>query len=244
MSHEFFHTWNVERIRPRSLEPFNLDETNPSGELWLAEGFTQYYGPLVLARSGLTTTAEFVAEIGAMVSEVRASPARLARSLEDMSRLATVVDGAAVADVAGFRNTFLSYYSWGGAVALGLDLTLRDRTDGRVTLDTFMRTLWERHGKPGGRAPGYVDRPYTAADLKSALASVAGDERFANDFFARYIQGRELIDYDRLFDRAGLAWRPGGRGGRVVVPAEDAGQTLTDAQRRFRAAWLDSQSPR
>ncbi len=241
MSHEFFHAWNVERIRPRSLEPFNFDEANPSGELWLAEGFTEYYGSLVLSRAGLMTTADFARDIGAMVSEVLASPGRLVRTLEEMSRLATVVDGAAVADVAGVRNTFLSYYTWGGAVALGLDLTLRDRSDGRVTLDTFMRALWERHGRPGGQRPGYVDSPYTNTDLRRVLAVVSGDERFADDFFARYIQGHETVDYDRLLGRAGFVWMSGARAERVLVPVEDAGQMLTDAQRRLRAAWLGTQ---
>ncbi len=244
MSHEFFHVWNVERIRPRSLEPFNFAEANPSSDLWLAEGFTQYYGALVLERAGLTTTADFASEVGAMVREVRASPARLSRTLEGMSRLAVVVDGAAVADTAGVRSTFLSYYTWGGAVALGLDLMLRDRTDGKATLDDFMRTLWERHGKPGGRAPGYVGNPYATADIKSALVAVVGDEAFVEDFFSRYIQGSQVIDYDRLFGLAGLVWRPAAQGGDVLVPVEDAGRPLTDGQRRFRTAWLDSQAPR
>ncbi|MEQ1757704.1 MAG: M61 family peptidase [Vicinamibacterales bacterium] len=240
LSHEFFHVWNVERIRPRSLEPFDFDAVNPSGELWLAEGFTQYYGALVLARAELITTNGFAGEVGGMVRDVVASPARQVRTLEGMSRLATLVDGAAVADVAGVRSTFLSYYTWGGAVALGLDLTLRDRTGGRVTLDTFMRQLWERHGRPGGRAPGYVDRPYTTDDLKETLASLVDDRAFADEFFARYIQGREVIDYDRLLSLAGFVWRAGLRGGEVLVPAEEAGRGLTDAQRAFRAAWLSS----
>jgi len=243
LSHEFFHAWNVERIRPRSLEPFNFDEVNLSSELWLAEGFTQYYGPLVLARAGLMTTSDFAGEIGEMVSDVRASPARQTGTLEDMSRLAPVVDAAAVADVAGVRNTYLSYYTWGGAVALGLDLTLRERTNGRVTLDTFMRALWGRYGRPGGRSPGYVDKPYTTTDLESTLASVAGDEAFAHDFFARYIKGHQVVDYDRLFSQAGFVWQPAVRGGQVLVPAEDVGGTLNDAQRRLRAAWLGSQTP-
>jgi predicted metalloprotease with PDZ domain len=242
ISHEFFHVWNVERIRPRSLEPFNLDEANPCSELWLAEGFTDYYGPLVLVRAGLTTAEDFASEVGAMVSAVRGSPARLTGTLEDMSRLATVVDGAAIADVVGLRSRFLSYYTWGGAVALGLDLTLRDRSDGRVTLDNFMRLLWQRYGKPGGRAPGDVDQPYTTADLEAALAIVSGDEDFARSFFARYIQGHDVIDYDLLLERAGFVWRSGGRGGAVLVPVEATGQGLTDAQRLRRTNWLTSQS--
>ena len=64
MAHEFFHSWNVERIRPASLEPFNLEDANISGELWLAEGFTSYYAPLVMTRAGLTNVREFAQEIG------------------------------------------------------------------------------------------------------------------------------------------------------------------------------------
>jgi len=200
-----------------------------------------------------------------------------------------------------------------------------------VTLDDFMRAMWQRFGKPGGRAPGYVDRPYTMTDAKAVLASVSGDEAFASDFFARYIQGHEVVNYARLLSDAGLVLRPrapqsgfagelrlqdapggvritaavpagtpayqaglerddvltqvggapvtradeidaairGARPGtsvavtylhrgrgqpmsatiRVIpdprlelVPAEQAGQALTDAQRRFRDGWLRSQA--
>src|SRR5688572_28671070 len=71
-----------------------------------------------------------------------------------------------------------------------------------------MRALWERHGRIGGRVAGVVDRPYTMDDVKAALASVAGDAEFANDFVARYIEGREVPDYAPLVARAGLLWRP------------------------------------
>jgi predicted metalloprotease with PDZ domain len=241
IAHEFFHAWNVERIRPASLEPFDFDESNPASELWFGEGFTQYYGHLLMARSGLLTMPRFAGELGGMVGEVLASPARTRRSLEEMSRLAVVVDGAAIADVTGLRDSYLSYYTWGGVVALALDLTLRDRSDGRVTLDHFMRLMWARHGRAGGAAPGYVDAPFTTTDLKNALATVSGDAAFADDFFARYIQGRDVANYDRLFSLAGFEWRSGARG-RVLIPAEATGRDLTDAQKRFRAAWLDSLS--
>ena len=124
-----------------------------------------------------------------------------------MSRLAPLVDAATATDRTVFDNTYISYYTWGAAIGLGLDLTLRDRTNGKVTLDTYMRALWQAHGKPGGKAPGYVDRPYTMADLKTALASVSGDAKFAEDFFARYIQGRDVVNYETLLARAGLVLR-------------------------------------
>ncbi len=231
VSHEFFHVWNVERIRPRALEPFNFEEANVSGELWLAEGFTSYYGPLILLRAGLIQASDFVAEMTGLIDAVRMSPARLVHSAEAVSRLAPFVDGAAQVDRTNFDNTYLSYYTWGAAIGLGLDLTLRDRTGGKVTLDDYMRALWEKHGKPGGKAPGYVGNPYTMADLESALTSVAGDAAFADEFFARFIQGREIVDYERLLARAGFVLRP-------ALPGHaSAGQLrLQDAQGRARVA--------
>lgn len=208
VSHEFFHSWNVERIRPQSLEPFNLDEANMSGELWLAEGFTNYYGPLVMRRAGLTTLRAFLQDLGGAIDVVLTSPARSLRSAVEMSQLAPFVDRASNGDRTDFDNTFISYYTWGSVIGMGLDLTLRDRTDGRVTLDDFMRALWERYGKPGSRVPGYVETPYTNENLKGVLASVSGDAAFANDFFARYVEGREIVDFAKLVARAGLILRP------------------------------------
>ena len=206
-AHEFFHAWNVERIRPRSLEPFDFENANMSGELWFAEGFTSYYGPLVLLRAGLTETDDFTGDMATFINRVQMSPGRGLRSPEEMSRLAPFVDAATSIDRTSASNTFISYYTWGAAIALGLDLTLRDRTDGTVTLDHYMQALWQQHGKPGGRAPGYVDRPYTMNDLRNTLASVSGDTRFADDFFARFIQGRDVVNYERLLARAGFVRR-------------------------------------
>ena len=212
VSHEFFHAWNVERIRPQALEPFNLEEANVSGELWFAEGFTSYYGPLILLRAGLIELTDFASEMTSLINEVRTSPARLVRSAESMSRMAPLADGAAYVDRTNFDTTYLSYYTWGAAIGLGLDLTLRDRTNGKVTLDDYMRLLWQRHGRPGGQAPGYVDRPYTMSDLVTALADVSGDAAFAADFFARFIQGTAVVDYERLLTRAGFVMRPAAPG--------------------------------
>ncbi|HEY6361131.1 MAG TPA: PDZ domain-containing protein [Vicinamibacterales bacterium] len=329
ISHEFFHVWNVERIRPRSLEPFNFEDANVSGELWLAEGFTSYYEALVLRRAGLMSLADYLDNAAGTINTVTLQPGRRIRTAEEMSRFAPFFDAATSIDRSNFDSTFISYYTWGAAIGLALDLALRDRSDGRITLDHFMRALWLKHGKPGGRLPGYVDHPYTMADATNTLADVAGDRAFADDFFTRYIQGHEVSDYSRLLARAGLILRPrfqgagyagelrlqdargmvrvtdhvplgspayaaglerddmivaiGGvaaasasevervirtrrpgdtvpivferRGQRVtgnlrliadptqeLVPAEQAGQSLTPAQRRFRDEWLSSAS--
>jgi predicted metalloprotease with PDZ domain len=207
ISHEFFHSWNVERIRPRSLEPFNFDDANMSGELWLAEGFTSYYGPLTMARAGLLTADQLADEFTGVINTVRNSPGRMVRTAEEMSRHAPFVDAAAAIDRTAFDNTFISYYTWGEAIGLGLDLTLRERSGGRTTLDHFMRALWMRHGRSQGARPGYVGTPYTMDDLKAALAAVAGDAAFADQFFARFIQGHDVVDYATLLGRFGFVMR-------------------------------------
>jgi predicted metalloprotease with PDZ domain len=207
VAHEFFHCWNVERIRPRGLEPFDFDRPDMSGELWLAEGFTQYYGPLVLHRTGLVDLSETARTLTGLLESVQ-GPARLARSAEEVSQMAAFTDGGRTVDRTNWSNTFISYYPYGGAIALALDLTLRDRSAGRVTLDDFMRAMWSAFGKPGGTREGYVDKPYSIGDAEATLASVSGDAAFARDFFARYIQGHELADYTRLLARAGFAVRP------------------------------------
>jgi predicted metalloprotease with PDZ domain len=124
-----------------------------------------------------------------------------------MSRMAPFIDGGRSIDRTNWSTTVTSYYPYGGAIALALDLTLRDRTDSRVSLDDFMRAMWKAYGKPGGSREGYVDHPYTIADAETTLAEVSGDRAFAHDFFARYIQGHEVADYDHLLSRAGFARR-------------------------------------
>ena len=97
------------------------------------------------------------------------------RSAEEMSRMAPFIDGGRTVDRTNWSNTIISYYPFGGAIALALDLTLRDRSDGRVSLDDFMRAMWRKYGKPGGSREGYVDRPYTIEDAEATLAEVSGD---------------------------------------------------------------------
>jgi len=209
VAHEFFHGWNVERIRPKGLEPFDFDRANISGELWLAEGFTQYYGPLALQRAQLVDIASTAQTFGQLVETVARKSGRLVRSAEEMSRMAPFIDGGRTVDRTNWSTTIISYYPFGGAIALALDLTLRDRSDGRLSLDDFMRAMWRKYGKPGGGREGYVDHPYTNEDAEATLAEVSGEggRAFARDFFGRYIEGHEVADYARLLSRAGFTVR-------------------------------------
>jgi predicted metalloprotease with PDZ domain len=198
VSHEYFHSWNVERIRPKSIEPFSFEDANISGELWLAEGFTSYFGPLAMMRAGLTPLPGFARGIGAAVSEVVNSPGRRYHSPREMSMLAPFVDAATALDPTSFSSTFISYYTWGQVLGLGLDLTLRERFPG-ITADDFMREMWRVHGR--------TERPYTNADARAALGRVTRDTAFANDFWRRFIEGREVPDYGALLAQAGILLR-------------------------------------
>ena len=207
VAHEFFHCWNVERIRPQGLEPFDFDRANMSDSLWLAEGFTQYYGPLILQRAGLVDLNDTARTFAGLVEAVANESGRLVRSAVEMSRMAPFIDGGRTVDRTNWADTVISYYPFGGAIALALDLSLRERTSGRVTLDDFMRGMWQQFGKPGGAREGYVDHPYSVADAEEVLAKVSGDRAFAHDFFQRYVEGHDVADYARLLERAGFLVR-------------------------------------
>lgn len=195
LSHEFFHSWNVERIRPVELEPFDFSRANPSPSLWFAEGFTSYYGPLLVRRAGQSSDADFLESISDLLNEVVRAPGRRFASPQEMSLRAPFVDAATAIDPTSVANTFLSYYPYGAAVALALDLTLREKFE-HVTLDDFMRQVWMAHGKK--------EKPYTQEDLVRALGVATGDPKFAAEFLGRSVEGSDLPDYAPLLDRAGL----------------------------------------
>lgn len=205
VSHEFFHCWNVERLRPRTIEPFNFEDANVSDGLWLAEGFTQYYGNLAMMRAGFAgDEAGFGRGLGFTINAVVNAPGRLLYGPIGMSEQAVFADGAPSADPTNRQNLFVSYYTYGSAVATGLDLTLRTKFPGK-TLDGYMRELWQSYGKhQKNYSPA---KPYTIPELKASLAKFTGDAAFANDYFARYIEGREVPDYESLLAKAGFQFR-------------------------------------
>jgi len=205
VAHEFFHAWNVERIRPRSLEPFDFTGANISGDLWLAEGVTNYYGALVLQRAGLVSLEATLDRFSRVINTTTHGAGRQLRSVVEMSQMAPFTDAATAIDPTNFENTFISYYVWGEAIGLGLDLALREYTDNQVSADDYMRALWQRFGRPGGAIAGVVDYPYSSLEAREVLGVVARSDAFAKDFFARYIDGRGIVDYEALLRSAGIA---------------------------------------
>jgi len=193
VSHEFFHSWNVERIRPSSLEPFDFSKANMSGSLWFAEGFTSYYTDLILCRAQIISPEEYVESLNKNFNYVWNSPARAYFNPVEMSYQAPFVDAATSIDPVNRENTFISYYSYGSVLGLALDLSLKEKGQ---TLDDFMKLMWHTYGK--------TEISYTLQDLQKTLGTFAG-ETFASHFFNNYIFKSEMPDYQKLFDLVGLS---------------------------------------
>lgn len=198
LSHELFHAWNVERLRPRSLEPFDFERTNMSDALWFAEGFTSYYDNLFLKRAGIIDLDAYAGALTGPLDATLNAPGLELYSPVGMSERAPFVDAAVSMDPTNQSNIFVSYYRYGTAIALGLDLTIRDRFPGK-TLDDFMRAAWQTYGK--------TEIPYELTQLQGLLGEVTGDDAFAEEFFARHVYESDLPDYDELLELAGLELR-------------------------------------
>jgi predicted metalloprotease with PDZ domain len=145
-SHEYFHTWNVKRIKPAAFTPYDLDRENYTRLLWAFEGITSYYDDLALVRAGLFTRKDYYATVSRGVTDLLRNPGRARQ---------TVAESSFDAWVKYYRqdenspNAIVSYYGKGSLVALCLDLHIRERTAGRKSLDDVMRALWREHGQTG-----------------------------------------------------------------------------------------------
>ncbi len=192
VSHEFFHSWNVERIRPKTLEPFNFEDANMSGELWFAEGFTSYYTNLILCRAKIITPEQYIKSIVRTFNYVWNSPARQYYNPIEMSYQAPFVDAATSVDPVNRENTFISYYSYGSVLGLALDLSLREQ---KLNLDDYMKLVWNTYGK--------VEKPYSITDLHTSLNQYAGND-FGDNFFNNYIYKSEMPDYKSLLASMGV----------------------------------------
>ena len=196
VSHEFFHAWNVERIRPKSLEPFDFEEANMSGELWFAEGFTSYYTNLVLCRAGLISQKEYISGLDSGLNAVWNSPGRNFFNPIEMSYQAPFVDAAQSVDPVNRENTFTSYYTYGNVLGLALDLYLRNLKDAK-NLDGYMKMVWQTFGED--------EKPYRISDLQDVLKTYAGKE-FSENFFSKYIYTSNMPDYKTLFASVGVSF--------------------------------------
>lgn len=201
-AHEFFHCWNVERIRPYQLEPFNFEKSNMSDGLWMAEGFTQYYGDLLVKRAGLISENGFLEQMAHLVNTRMNSPGAYDYTPIENSERAVFVDAGVSIDNTNYPNMYGSYYTYGAALALALDLELRSKFANK-SLDDMMRVLWHTHGKS--------EKPYTVPDLQTALSSIT-NQNYAATFFKKYVYGHDYFDYETALLPAGLHLSPVNKG--------------------------------
>lgn len=192
ISHEYFHTWNVKRLRPKALLPYEYDRENYTELLWFFEGITSYYDDLILQRSGLITSAGYLKILAKTIMQVRQTPGRNVQSLAESSFDAWV---KYYRQDAHTINHTVSYYAKGALLGLCLDLTLRRAGS---SLDALMRLLWER-----ARNTGLDEQIFKSAFLD--LCDSCDPRDFDN--VDSWIHGREDLPLQELLEEFGIAWQ-------------------------------------
>ncbi|HJT67157.1 MAG TPA: PDZ domain-containing protein [Pyrinomonadaceae bacterium] len=191
VAHEFFHLWNVKRIRPDALGPFDYTRENYTKNLWVAEGITDYYADVALRRGDLISEEDFLDAAARAFQGLQNTPGRLVQSAEESSFDAWIKyyrqDENSI-------NSQVSYYDKGAILGLLLDLEIRKRSSGHKSLDDVMRYLYTEFFKK--------DRNYTPADFQKAAELMAGSS--LEEFFARYVRGKDELDYNAALAAAGL----------------------------------------
>jgi len=191
VSHEFFHLWNVKRIRPDALGPFDYTKENYTKLLWVAEGITDYYSSLALRRAGLVSEKEFLDTEARAIQTLQNTPGRLVMSAEESSFDTWIKyyrqDENSI-------NSQVDYYNKGSLLGLLLDLEIRKRSNSTKSLDDVIRYLYNGFFKK--------DRNYTPEDFQKACELLAGSS--LDEFFTKFVRGREELDYDAALNAAGL----------------------------------------
>ncbi len=221
VSHEVFHVWNVKRIRPDALGPFDYTEENYTRLLWVAEGVTSYYETLLVRRAGLMNDRQYLQVLAQEIQKLQQTPGRRVQSLEEASFDAWVKQYRPDENTV---NSSVSYYDKGAIVALLLDLEIRRRSNGARSLDDVIRALYTDFFKQ--------NRNYTPADFQRAAERAAGAG--LEEFFRRYVRGREELDYDAALSWVGLRLDTASdAAGRPAPAVADLGATLEEKDGRL-----------
>jgi len=209
VSHEFFHLWNVKRIRPDALGPFDYTQENYTKVLWVAEGITDYYADVALRRAGLITESDFLSATARSMWSLQNTPGRLEQTVEESSFDAWIKyyrqDENSI-------NSQISYYDKGALLGLLLDLEIRKRTSGAKSLDDVMRYLYAEFFKK--------NRNYGPSDFQKACELMAGSS--LDDFFNKYVRGKDELDYNAALEAAGLRLDTSAGAGSVYFGADVA----------------------
>ena len=209
-AHEFFHLWNVKRLRPAALGPFDYTHEVYTPSLWLAEGVTTYAGYLSLLRSGLWTPGQFLGRLADEIRSLEEEAGRALMSVEDSSFHAWFFDRSPQMQETNFANSTISYYNKGTLLGLLLDLEIQSRTQGTKSLFDVLSSLYRKFYEAPPATYYGPGRGYEEQDILEAANEVAGSDFTA--FFANYVRGTAPLPYSSVLADAGLALR-------VSVPA-------------------------
>jgi predicted metalloprotease with PDZ domain len=229
VAHEYFHLWNVKRIRPIELGPFDYSQENYTTLLWVMEGFTSYYDELILRRIGLYSKEEFLNKLQSSINYVEGSVG---------SRVQPVAHASFDAWVKAYRptensaNTSMSYYSRGSVLAAIFDVMIINNSKGKEGLDAFLRHLYTKFHKG-------LNRGFSDAEFKAELEKFVGKD--LTDFYKKYINGTEILPYAEIFDNVGITVKDQTtflpsfgavcrqEGGNVIVKSIRTGSSAEDA---------------
>ncbi|HYH55287.1 MAG TPA: peptidase M61, partial [Anseongella sp.] len=190
-AHEYFHLWNVKRLRPIALGPFDYDRENYTHMLWVAEGFTAYYDNWIVRRTGFFSPEEYLQEVTGLIGTVENTPG---------NKVQAVTEASFDAWIKYYRpnensyNTTISYYSKGAILGLMIDMAIRRHSGGKQSIDDLMSYLYRRFYKE-------MERGYKDEEFREAVEKFAGP---MGDFFEKYVQGTDPIPYNDFFETVGL----------------------------------------
>ena len=190
-SHEYFHLWNVKRMRPQVFTPYDLSKETYTGLLWVFEGVTSYYDDLALVRSGLISAESYLETLARTTTRVNRTMGRFKQSIEESSFDAWT---KLYKRDANTSNATVSYYTKGSLIALALDLMLRLESKGKCSLDAVMRECWKQYGETGSGMP--------ERGLESVASSLSGTDM--SDFFTRYVRGTHELPPQQLLGKFGV----------------------------------------
>ncbi len=231
VAHEYHHLWNVKRLRPVALGPFDYDNENYTTNLWIAEGFTAYYENKVMLRAGYTTVDQFVKEMATSITNVDNTPGTRVQSAADASFDAWI---KYYRPNENSNNTSVSYYSKGEVIGMLMDLEIANATKGTKSLDDVMKAMYLQCKK--------LNRGYTDAEFKAKAEEVSGIS--FNDFYAKYVTGTARVDYAKYFGYAGIDVTNDNEGKSlpylgIATKEMAAGRVFISAVSRNSSAWVD-----
>jgi predicted metalloprotease with PDZ domain len=231
VAHEHFHLWNVKRLRPIALGPFDYDNENYTTDLWIAEGFTAYYQDIIIRRTNIYPTETYLTTLAADINYVENQQGNKIQTLSDASYDAWV---KYYRPNENSLNTNISYYNKGSIIALMLDLEIINDTQGKYCLDDVMKYMYDTYYKTHKRG-------YTDLEFKAALEKFSGKN--LDEFYKKYINGLDDIDYGKYLNYAGYQLKDelaGNNDPSLGVITASANNKITVANViRNTAAWVD-----